>query len=184
MSTGIMSTLFPPANSSLLRTLTPTEPHYPFYHPTGPSVLPFMTDKVFSLLAPIVAYWVFSLVWHAIDTAEMPYFEEYRIHESEEVLSRNRATVRQVIQAVVLQQVIQTALGWVWLESEEEILKREVWRDHTKDMQGLAGVLGSGLQLVLGERTALSAARLLGGERITGWVYWWGVPLLQMGLAL
>jgi sphinganine C4-monooxygenase len=184
MSSIIMTSLLPPANSSLLRTLTPTGPHYPFYHPTGASILPFMTDKVTSLLVPIVAYWVFSLIWHAIDCAELPFFEKYRIHESEEVLARNRATVGEVIKAVVIQQVVQTALGMVWLESEEEILKREVWRDHTSDMKGLAGVLGSGLQVLLGEKTALAAARLLGGEKITGWVYWWGVPLLQMGFAL
>jgi sphinganine C4-monooxygenase len=143
-----------------------------------------MTDKVFSLLAPIVAYWVFSLVFHAIDCAELPYFEKYRMHETEEVLSRNRTTVRQVIEAVVLQQVIQTALGWLWLESEEEILKREIWRDHTSDMKGLARLVGQGVQLLAGDKAGLALVRALGGENITGWVYWWGVPLFQMGLAL
>jgi len=184
MTTAMISSFLPTCNSSIVHSLTPSHPHYPFYHPTGTSILPFMTDKVFSLLAPIVAYWFFSLIWHAIDTAQMPYFEKYRIHETEEVLSRNRTTVRQVIQAVAVQQVVQTALGWFWLESEEEILKREIWRDHTSDMKGLARLIGQGVQLFAGEKTGLSLVRLAGGENVTGWVYWWGIPLLQMGIAL
>jgi len=38
--------------------------------------------------------------------------------------------------------------------------------------------------LFAGEKTGLSLVRLAGGENITGWVYWWGIPLLQMGIAL
>jgi sphinganine C4-monooxygenase len=182
--TTFISSLLPPISSSLNNTLTPHEPHYPIYHTRENSILPFMTDKFLSLLIPIVAYWVFSLLFHALDCLELPYFEKMRIHESEEVQSRNRVTVWGVIKAVLLQQFFQTALGWVWLESEQEILEREIWRDHTADMQKLAGVVGQGLHLLLGGKTAGTVAQALGGGNLTAWVYWWGVPIVQMVFAL
>lgn len=173
----------PAANASLVAALTPQSPHYPIYHTLEPSILPWITDKHLSLLIPLVAYWVFSLLFHTLDLLQLPYFEKLRIHESQEVLSRNRASVKQVIGAVVLQQVVQTLLGWVWLESEEEILRREVYRDHQAAMAQLALGLGKVAKLVLGDGAALSAVKLLGGANVTAWVYWWAIPLAQTGFA-
>lgn len=178
------NSLLSPANATLNHALTASTPQYPFYHTDNTSVLPFMSDKVFSLIMPVAGYWACSLIFHALDVAQLPYFEKMRLHESEEVMARNKATVRQVIEAVILQQTIQTALGWVWFEDDETILKREVYLDHVAEMKSTGELVGKVLQLVLGERTALSAALALGGERLTGWVYWWGVPIFQMVFAL
>jgi len=99
------------------------------------------------------------------------------------VLSRNRATVKQVVKAVMVQQVIQTALGYVWLEDDESILQREVYRDHVGAMGGLAPKVGGMVLLLLGDRTGEKLLRS-SGEQLVRWVYWWGIPIAQLLFAL
>lgn len=122
-------------------------------------------------------------MFHYLDTAKLPYFEARRIHESPEVISRNKVTVRQVIKAVIFQQIIQTALGYVWLEDDEVILRREVYRDHLGDMAKLAPWVGDAVLLILGRKTGEQVLRSH-GEAIVRSVFWWGIPAAQMFLAL
>jgi sphinganine C4-monooxygenase len=173
----------PLTNTTLLSIITPKSLQPPIYHTVRPSLLPNISDKYLSLALPILIYWSFSLVFHLLDTAKIPYFEKRRIHESPEVLSRNRATVKQVVTAVMWQQVIQTALGMVWLEEDEVILKREVFRDNLGGMAGLAPKVGGLVLLLLGDRTGERVLRE-NGANIVRWVYWWGIPIAQMFLAL
>jgi sphinganine C4-monooxygenase len=88
----------------------------PSYHHAR--VLPFMSDSALALVAPLVVYWVYSLFFHFLSKAEIPWVERYRIHEPEE-MKRNKVSVKQVIQGVVLQQVLQTILGILVLDDEE-----------------------------------------------------------------
>jgi sphinganine C4-monooxygenase len=178
-----MSFLLPPLNSTLLPSLTPHVLHPPIYHTTSPSILSFISDKHLSLFAPIFLYWALSLAFYAIDLAQFPYFERLRIHESPEVLARNKATVLDVVKAVVFQQVVQTALGLCWLESEEDILRREVYMDHLDEMSKLAPVVGRLLVLLLGQRTADNVIQSHGKD-VVQWVYWWGIPAVQLLFAL
>lgn len=179
-----MATLSAPANATLLSIMTPSVVHTPVYFVTGPSLLPsLITDKHLSLAAPIVCYWAYSLVFHAIDCAQIPYFEKRRIHEAPEVLSRNRATVWDVLKAVAIQQIIQTLLGYFWLESEEVILAREVYRDFQADMAALVPGVMKTVVVLLGKRTGEQLLRSYGAD-IVQWVYWWGIPIAQFALAL
>lgn len=100
-------------------------------------------------------------------------------------MKKNKATVREVVEAVVIQQVIQTVLGWLVLESEEEILKREINIDHLRIMGswGYAGNVGKVVLLVLGDRTGEWVIRKCGRELVQ-WTYWWGVPAAQLLFAL
>ena len=76
-----------------------------------PSLLPPIPDKLLTLLLPIAAYWGLSLLFHWIDTKD--YFPQYRLHTPAEVAKRNRVSRWEVVRDVVVQQVIQTGVGWL-----------------------------------------------------------------------
>lgn len=170
-------------NYTLLSIMTPTTLSPPIYQTFRPSLLSWISDKHLSLLAPIIIYWFLSLAFHTLDTLKLPYFEKRRIHESPEVLSRNKATILDVVKAVVVQQVIQTAIGIALLEGDDVIIEREVMRDHLGAMANLAPKVADAVLLVLGKRTGEGLLRSHGADIVT-WTYWWGIPLAQMFFAL
>ncbi|KAK9449336.1 fatty acid hydroxylase superfamily-domain-containing protein [Limtongia smithiae] len=72
-------------------------------------LLSFMSDQSLSLMLPIAVYWVVSIIFHYIDDHDL--LAKYRIHTPEEVKSRNKATVHEVIRDVIVQQIMQTIVG-------------------------------------------------------------------------
>lgn len=170
-------------NTSLLATMTPTSTQPPFYHTDNPHLLSWISDRYLALAGPVIGYWVLSIIFHFIDTAQLPYFESKKIHESPEVLARNKATVLQVVRAVAVQQVLQTILGYVWLEDDATIYKREVMKDHLGDMASMVPTIANLTILALGQRTGESVLKSHGPD-IVRWMYWWGVPALRMLFAL
>jgi len=170
-------------NTSLLVNMTPTSIQAPFYHTDNPHLLSWISDRYLALAGPVIGYWVLSIIFHFIDTAQLPYFESKKIHESPEVLARNKATVLQVVRAVAVQQVLQTILGYVWLEDDATIYKREVMKDHLGDMASMVPTIANLTILALGQRTGESVLKSHGPD-IVRWMYWWGVPALRMLFAL
>lgn len=85
-------------------------PALPEYHltPLPPLIWP-IPDKLLTLLLPIAAYWSLSMLFHWIDTKD--YFPQYRLHTPAEVAKRNKVSRWEVVRDVVLQQIIQTAVG-------------------------------------------------------------------------
>lgn len=71
-----------------------------------------MSDEVLALIAPVVGYWLFCGLFHYFDTYKV--FEQYRIHTPEEVEKKNKATVGQVVRAVLSEQTIQFFAGLVF----------------------------------------------------------------------
>lgn len=69
-------------------------------------------DGILALILPVVAYWSVSLFFHIIDTFKLA--EYYRIHPSEEVAKRNKATRTQVLVEVLFQHLIQSIVGYVF----------------------------------------------------------------------
>ncbi|OBA27042.1 sphinganine c-4-hydroxylase [Hanseniaspora valbyensis NRRL Y-1626] len=76
------------------------------------SIYPNLPDGILALISPVVAYWAFSLFFHIIDTFKLA--EYYRIHPSEEVVKRNRASRLQVLVEVIFQHIIQSVVGYVF----------------------------------------------------------------------
>lgn len=74
-----------------------------------PSTIPAVSDTLLQLLLPVVAYWAVSLAFHALDTYDL--FPQYRLHTPAEVLKRNHVSRYEVVKAVIIQQVLQTATG-------------------------------------------------------------------------
>lgn len=167
----------------LLEMITPSSAGYPIYHTFHRSIFPQISDKHLSLLVPTVLYWACSLGWHFLDTMKFPYFEKRRIHESPEVMARNKCTVAEVVRAVMLQHLIQTVLGLVWFGNEESIYQTEVKVNHLGKMAALAPKVAKGAFLLLGPRTGEAVLRSY-GEGLVRWVYWWGIPAAQLVFAL
>lgn len=76
-----------------------------------PRLTPWLSDFHLSLVLPVAAYWLVSLIFWYIDKKD--YFSQYRIHTPEEFKQRNRVTVGEVLRSILLQQAVQTSLGLV-----------------------------------------------------------------------
>lgn len=94
------------ANATMPEALPPL-PSYELQ--TVPSLIPGLDDFYVSLMAPILAYWVVSGIFHIIDVCDL--YPQYRLHTPAEIASRNRATRYEVLRDVLLQQVIQMVVG-------------------------------------------------------------------------
>ncbi|KAL1959480.1 hypothetical protein VTO42DRAFT_1925 [Malbranchea cinnamomea] len=105
MSTEKMAFDLPPLPAY---TLTVQEP-----------VLPPIPDNILILIIPIVVYWAVSLFFHWIDVKD--YFSQYRLHTPAELLKRNHVTRWEVVRDVIVQQIIQTAVGLVLAYFDEPI---------------------------------------------------------------
>ncbi|KAI5122305.1 hypothetical protein M0805_002381 [Coniferiporia weirii] len=149
----------------------------PFYYTPRPSVFTRMSDETLSLVLPIVTYWAYSLFFNFLDSIDAPWLNKYRIHESVEVKARNLVSKSAVLWAVLLQQVIQTALGFYWMGSGEENLTC------LADLQSIKHAVTACTQPVLGEAAALRFLRAYGPAAVK-LLYWWGIPSAQLLFAM
>ncbi|KAJ7918975.1 sphingosine hydroxylase [Mycena leptocephala] len=117
----------------------------PWYYSSKPSLVDGVSDHHLALAAPVV-------------------LERYRIHDSAEVASRNRVSRTAVIWAVIFQQVLQTALGLVWMAHEHTVVP-----DHTTKIADIARQLA----VFVGARPILAY-----------YIYWWAIPLFQFFVAI
>lgn len=156
--------------------LVPTPLSYPIYYTPRLSLLSWISDKDLSLLTPLVLYWVASGFFEALDKSNLAFLDKYRIHEPEEVKRRNRVSAKTVFYAVIVQQVLQTALGYLALDENEAI--HEAMRDHRIGLQTYGAYISRAAFLLLGPSMGSKALRYAGAE-FTSWMYWWGVPILQ-----
>lgn len=163
-------------NSTVLPPLSLPLSSYPIYALHRPSIIPGFADRYLSVLAPFAVYWLFSLFFHTLDSLHSPWLEQFKLHEPEEVKSKNRVTVREVIKAVVLQQVLQTGLGLVWLEEDDPL--KGPFRNHRADLEVYARWTSKIVVGVLGKGWGSQVLRAQGPE-MASWMYWWGVPILQ-----
>ncbi|BGP13824.1 hypothetical protein JCM10213_006342 [Rhodosporidiobolus nylandii] len=150
---------------------------YPMYHAAREEVIPGLSDKMLSLLAPVVAYWAFSLFFTVIDNLGWDCFERHRIHEPEEVTSKNKVTVREVLVAVVLQHVVQTLAGWVFMPDADPPV------DHAAELNVWGARLARAALAVGGTKTG---GQLMAqyGEEATRMLYFWAIPAARLAWAM
>ncbi|OAX35447.1 hypothetical protein K503DRAFT_697028 [Rhizopogon vinicolor AM-OR11-026] len=151
----------------------------PFYFVVRQNLLDGIPDTYVALAAPVLAYWIVSLTFYCLDISGWRWLDKYRIHDSEEVKSRNLATPGEVVRAVVVQHITQTALGLAWLSEPQEI---SVARCQS-EMEVLGRTLVSVVRHVIGEERGLKFLEIWGPE-ITHWLYWWGIPVARILFAL
>ncbi|OXB42717.1 hypothetical protein B1J92_H01375g [Nakaseomyces glabratus] len=89
----------------------------------------YCSDGILALAAPVIAYWAQSAFFHIIDVFHLA--EKYRIHPSEEIVKRNRATRLQVLREVIFQHIVQTVVGLIFLKFADESVtgfeQNEMW---------------------------------------------------------
>ncbi|KAF1984002.1 hypothetical protein K402DRAFT_381998 [Aulographum hederae CBS 113979] len=90
----------------------------PFTLTPQPSLISYLPDSHLSYISPIIAYWIISLLFHLIDVFDL--FPQYRLHTPAEVLKRNHVSRYEVFKDVIIQQVIQSVVGWMLAMFEAE----------------------------------------------------------------
>ncbi len=171
-------------STSLSAVFTNAQQHYlstarPFYYVPESRLVSLLPDNLLSLAAPIIAYWVSSLFFHALDCSNAQWLQKYRIHESAEVKSRNLASRGQVIQAVVVQHILQTMIGLWWMEHQptgDEV-------NHLANMAGQASFLVPVLQRLFGNKEG-AQWWLTHGHEAVYFVYWWAIPMAKLLFAM
>ncbi|KAF2815964.1 uncharacterized protein BDZ99DRAFT_484742 [Mytilinidion resinicola] len=145
-----------------------------------PPLVSWLKDEYMTLLLPVLAYWVVSMIFHVIDVYDL--FPQYRLHTPAEVLKRNHVSRWDVFRDVIIQQVIQTIFGFALSLLDEEatygkeeysiaswallIRKAQHYVPALLSVVGLnAGALASNLNL-----THPNAASILSGGRYPGLV--------------
>jgi len=161
-------------NSTVVDSLVRTPLSYPIYHVPRKELVEGIPDSVLSIIAPFASYWIMSFIFSALDTLELPFFEKYRIHESDEVAKRNRVTRWEVVYMVLLQQVLQTGLGLTFLSDDP--LRSE--SGHVAAMRWYATWIEWAARKTLGSKTGSHLLAEYGAD-LTQWLYWWGVPGFQ-----
>lgn len=126
----------------------------PFYYSSSPALSPYLSDVHLSLAMPIIAYWGYSLFWHALDQTDI--LARYRLHEPAEVTSRNRASMNQVVYAVLAQHVVQTLLGLAVLDDSR-------YANVPQDLALLGMSYGPSI-----------------GKHGVYYLYWWLFPLVRV----
>jgi sphinganine C4-monooxygenase len=162
---------------SPVSALSPVTVEYPFYHFARHDVIPGLSDKYLSIIAPFIVYWVLSFLFQLLDWAELPWIEKYRIHEPDEVKTRNRVTINQVVWMVLFQQTLQTALGLYWLEDDDE--RFGPFRDHRGEIGAYKQALVKAAGLLLPTNSLLAADKAGWINKAANVSYWWLVPLAQ-----
>ncbi|RYP67306.1 hypothetical protein DL771_007324 [Monosporascus sp. 5C6A] len=95
-------------SSTIASTDLPPLPSYTLVE--RPNLIPWLSDSILSIFAPIVAYWVVSVFFHIVDVYDI--WPQYRLHTPAEIAQRNRATRYEVFRDVILQQVIQAGMSF------------------------------------------------------------------------
>ncbi|KAI0969243.1 fatty acid hydroxylase superfamily-domain-containing protein [Xylaria arbuscula] len=87
-------------------------PPLPAYALTeAPDVISWFPDFYLSAIAPVLAYWIVSGIFHFIDIYDL--FPQYRLHTPAEITQRNRASRFEVFRDVIIQQIIQIGMAVV-----------------------------------------------------------------------
>jgi sphinganine C4-monooxygenase len=144
----------------------------PFYYAQGEQFIDGIPDRYITILSPVIVYWVFSFFFHLLDVSGWKCIEKYKMHESEEMKSRNLASRSHVIWTVIGVQFVQTVFGFLWMTEERRGL------DHAGTIRGIAAFLQS-LQSWHGgkwERDTLQHVAYL--------AYWWFIPAIQFVSAM
>lgn len=162
------------ANTTLPLSASDLPPLPSYTLQTLPPLLPWISDANLALALPIVAYWVVSMFFHFID--EMDFFPHYRLHTPAEVLKRNHVSRWHVFRDVVIQQIVQTIVGFAlaFIDPEPTFGREEydiaLWAQRLRGAQkvlpgllALVGVDATGLSEKMGTEHAMLAGALSGG---------------------
>ncbi|KAN0088584.1 Fatty acid hydroxylase superfamily domain containing protein [Tylopilus felleus] len=151
----------------------------PFYFAMRQNLIDGIPDNMLAVAAPVVAYWSLSLFFHYLDISGWKWLEKYRIHESDEVTSRNRATRSEVFWAVIIQHTMQSLLAFYWVAEPPMISTSKCMAE----MEAVGKTLVRLVRWTVGPDAGNSFLELRGVD-VTHWLYWWGIPAAQLVFSL
>ena len=140
-------------------------------------LIPYISDEALAVVMPVIAYWVYSIVFHCIMAAEIPFFEQYRIHTLEDMEAKNKVSFYEVLKMVFLQQVLQTILGIMVLPAEEPTAL-----DHGFAQQLYASYTHKWVQMVFASNSQFITNEMIQWAVFTA--YWLIVPACQFVVAM
>ena len=149
---------------------------HPWYYKPDPQLWSVVSDFWLSLLAHIIVYWLFCF-FEILDMADWEWLKKYRIYESSEVTSRNRVTEKQVLAAVIFQQVMQITFGYYWMDADAETGGPVSM--HIPRMEALTPTVLRSLEALVGRGLA-AYLWLHKAQDIVYYVHWWAIPLVQL----
>ena len=123
--------------------------------------------------------WALSLFFHFLDLSRWRWIEKFRIQEPQDAVSRNKTTVGQVVRAVLLQQALQTVLGWSLLDASGD----DPLVNHSRAMKDLRPVVSGVLEVFMSRRMARDSLDVQGSALVSV-LYWWLIPIGQLLFAL
>jgi len=137
-----------------------------------------LPDKYLSIFVPVAVYWICALPFEILDHLSPACLEKYRIHESAEVQAKNRVTRSKVIVTVLFQQLLQVLVGYWWLEENDNVNL-----NHPRSIQTIQSTLAQFVSQILGTESAHRFVNTT-GPLFASWLYWWGIPCLQVFFAM
>ena len=149
----------------------------PWYYKPDVRLLGVMSDFWLAVLGPVIAYWLFCALFEILDKAEWEWLNEYRIHEGSEAILQNRAARGQVFAVVILQQIIQIALSYFWIDENTKTGGSILTR--VPLMEALAPTVLRSLEVVVGHSFAVYLW-LHKAQDLVYYAYWWAIPLAQL----
>ncbi len=143
----------------------------PVYYTSEARLWSPLPDNILAVAVPVFGYWISSLFFHVLDISDSKWLDKHRIHDSEEVKSRNLVTRAEVVRAVIFQQIVQTIVGLWWVD--EKPTGGQV--DHIANMLWLAPTLERVMTWALGQEVGGQLLANRGAEGLYT-LYWWAIP--------
>ncbi|KAJ4292251.1 Sphingolipid C4-hydroxylase sur2 [Collariella sp. IMI 366227] len=137
-------------------------------------LFPFISDFWLSCIAPHIAYWIISAIFHFIDVYDL--FPQYRLHTPEEITQRNLASRYEVARDVIIEQIIQIGtVAFLSLTEARQMTGMEdydvaVWATRIRLAQrSLPGILGAiGLNATAISKNVAASHPMLAGALAGG----------------
>lgn len=178
MSTPMMA--FNQTAASIVSSYSADALGYPWYHSDRLQFIPGCPDSRLALALPIVAYWVTSLIYHALDCSGWKWIDKYRVQTTEDASKKNLATRTMVITTVFKMQAFQAALGAIWqiFFKNKNVIFKGI--NHTVELQKVGTFLVKWLTKAAGEKVATGIMADHGAE-LAYVVYWYAGPVVRLG---
>ena len=148
---------------------------FPFYFAARENLVGDVPDAILALVAPAIAFWIVCLAYTLLDYSGWKWLGSYRIHEPDEIKSRNLVSHSEVIFTIVSQQAMQIVIGLIFPDDAPKIsLSRNV-----RELEAMESALLGFSQQEFVPNLVICMLAFYHGE-IAYWLYWWIIPVSRL----
>ena len=149
-------------------------PAFPFYFAARENLVG-VPDTTLALITPAITYWIVSLAYTLLDCSGWKWLDSYRIHEPDEIKSRNLVSRSEVILTVASQQAMLIVIGLIFAE---DVPKTSLARIESELEAMESALLGFAQQEFVPNPLVCMLAFYKG--EIAYWLYWWTIPVFRL----